>query len=112
VRPAHVTLAVVLQVRDERLQALLWQRAREPFLGAWSLPGGYLEPGETLEESIRRHLAVKVDVRELAHLEQLESLSDPGRNPCPPASIRPCRRTPAGSRSPVYLSSRSTTARS
>jgi hypothetical protein len=80
-RPAHVTLAVVLQVRDGRLQALLWQRAREPFLGAWSLPGGYLEPGETLEHSIRRHLAVKVDVRELAHLEQLETLSDPDRNP-------------------------------
>jgi ADP-ribose pyrophosphatase YjhB (NUDIX family) len=71
----------VLQVRGGRLQALLWQRAREPFLGAWSLPGGYLEPGETLEESIRRHLAVKVDVRELAHLEQLETLSNPGRNP-------------------------------
>ena len=80
-RPAHVTLAVVLQVRDGRLQVLLWQRAREPFLGAWSLPGGYLEPGETLEQSIRRHLAVKVDVRELAHLEQLETLSDPERNP-------------------------------
>jgi len=80
-RPAHVTLAVVLQVRGGRLQALLWQQAREPFLGAWSLPGGYLEAGETLEESIRRHLAVKVDVRELAHLEQLATLSDPGRNP-------------------------------
>src|SRR5947199_8654670 len=80
-RPAHVTLAVVLQVRDGRLQVLLWQRAREPFLGAWSLPGGYLETGERLEESIRRHLAVKVDVRELAHLEQLETLSDPNRNP-------------------------------
>jgi ADP-ribose pyrophosphatase YjhB (NUDIX family) len=71
----------VLQVREGRLQVLLWQRAREPFLGAWSLPGGYLEPGETLERSIRRHLAVKVDVRELAHLEQLETLSDPDRNP-------------------------------
>jgi 8-oxo-dGTP diphosphatase len=79
--PAHVTLAVVLQVRDGRLQVLLWQRAREPFLGAWSLPGGYLEPDETLEESIRRHLAVKVDVRDLAHLEQLATLSDPKRNP-------------------------------
>ena len=42
-------------------------------------PGGYLEPGETLEESIRRHLAAKVDVREVAHLEQLETLSDPDR---------------------------------
>jgi 8-oxo-dGTP diphosphatase len=71
----------VLQVRAGRLEALLWQRAREPFLGAWSLPGGYLERGETLEESIRRHLAAKVDVRELAHLEQLVTLSDPGRNP-------------------------------
>jgi ADP-ribose pyrophosphatase YjhB (NUDIX family) len=80
-RPAHVTLAVVLQVRDGRLQVLLWQRAREPFLDAWSLPGGYLEPGETLEASIRRHLAVKVDVRELAHLEQLATLSAPDRNP-------------------------------
>ena len=80
-RPAHVTLAVVLQVREGLLQVLLWQRAREPFLGAWALPGGYLEPGETLEESIRRHLAVKVDVRELAHLEQLETLSNPKRNP-------------------------------
>jgi ADP-ribose pyrophosphatase YjhB (NUDIX family) len=80
-RPAHVTLAVVLQVRDGQLQALLWQRAREPFLGAWSLPGGYLEPGETLADSIRRHLAAKVDVRELSHLEQLETRSDPARHP-------------------------------
>src|SRR5438094_8315157 len=79
--PAHVTLAVVLQVRGGRLQVLLWQRAREPFLGAWSLPGGYLEAGETLEQSIRKHLAAKVDVREVAHLEQLETLSDPDRDP-------------------------------
>ena len=71
----------MLQGREGRLQVLLWQRAREPFLGAWSLPGGYLEQDETLEESIRHHLAEKVDVRELAHLEQLATLSDPGRNP-------------------------------
>jgi 8-oxo-dGTP diphosphatase len=80
-RPFHVTLAVVFQVRDGRLQALLWQRAREPFAGDWSLPGGYLERGETLEESIRKHLAEKVDVQELSHLEQLETLSDPDRHP-------------------------------
>jgi ADP-ribose pyrophosphatase YjhB (NUDIX family) len=77
----HVTLAVVLQVRDGALQVLLWQRAKEPFAGDWALPGGYLDRGETLEQSIRRHLAQKVDVRELAHLEQLETRSDPDRNP-------------------------------
>lgn len=80
-RPAHEALAVVLQVRDGVLQVLLWRRARAPFLGTWSLPGGRLERTETLEESIRRHLAAKVDVRELAHLEQLATLSDPGRHP-------------------------------
>jgi ADP-ribose pyrophosphatase YjhB (NUDIX family) len=68
---------VVLQVRAGRLQVLLWQRARPPFEGRWALPGGTLEPGETLEGSIRRHLAVKVDVRELSHLEQLETRNDP-----------------------------------
>jgi ADP-ribose pyrophosphatase YjhB (NUDIX family) len=77
----HVTLAVVFQVRDGALQALMWQRARDPFAGRWALPGGYLEPGQTLEESIRHHLAAKVDVRELSHLEQLETRSDPARNP-------------------------------
>jgi ADP-ribose pyrophosphatase YjhB (NUDIX family) len=80
-RPAHVTLAVVFRVRSRRLQVLLWERALEPFAGRWALPGGYLESGETLEESIRRHLAAKVDVRELAHLEQLETRSEPDRSP-------------------------------
>ena len=80
-RPAHEVLAVVLQVRDGELRVLLWQRARDPFLGAWALPGGALEEGETLEASIRRHLAAKVDVREVSHLEQLQTLSDPGRHP-------------------------------
>ena len=78
---AHAVLAAVLQVREGCLQALLWQRAREPYAGAWALPGGTLEHDETLEESMRRHLAEKVDVRELSHLEQLETRSDPGRNP-------------------------------
>ena len=47
----------------------------EPFAGAWSLPGGYLEAGETLEQSIRRHLAVKVDVRELSRLEHKDTMA-------------------------------------
>jgi ADP-ribose pyrophosphatase YjhB (NUDIX family) len=80
-RPRHEALAVVLQVREGRLKVMLWERAREPFLGRWSLPGGYLDADETLERSIRRHLATKVDVRELAHLEQLETRSEPDRRP-------------------------------
>ena len=47
-----------------------------PYPGRWALPGGRLER-ETFERSIRRHLAAKVDVRELSHLEQLETRADP-----------------------------------
>lgn len=67
----------MLQVRDGVLQVLLWRRALAPFAGRWALPGGRLAPAETLEQSIRRHLAAKVDVRELSHLEQLETRADP-----------------------------------
>jgi ADP-ribose pyrophosphatase YjhB (NUDIX family) len=77
----HEVLAVVLQVREGELRALLWERARDPFSGFWALPGGALGADETLEQSIRRHLAAKVDVREVAHLEQLATLSDPARHP-------------------------------
>jgi ADP-ribose pyrophosphatase YjhB (NUDIX family) len=76
-----VTLAVVLQVRSGALEVLLWQRAKDPDSGRWALPGGYLEDGETLDDSLRGHLANKVDVRELSHLEQLGTWSDPDRYP-------------------------------
>jgi ADP-ribose pyrophosphatase YjhB (NUDIX family) len=71
----------VLQVRDGTLEVLLWQRAQVPDRGSWSLPGGVLLPDETLEASIRRQLEMKVDVRELSHLEQLETLSALDRTP-------------------------------
>jgi 8-oxo-dGTP diphosphatase len=78
--PLQETVAVVLQVREGQLQALLWRRARSPAAGRWALPGGRLDTSETLEASIRRHLAAKVDVRELSHLEQLETHFDPKTN--------------------------------
>lgn len=78
-------LTAVLQVRTgaggPRLEVLLWQRAREPAAGTWSLPGGRLGPEEDVEHSARRQLAEKVDVREVAHLEQLRVFSDPARTP-------------------------------
>ncbi len=93
----HEVLAVVFQVRHfsdtststngpartPELAVLLWQRALEPHHGAWALPGGQVRPDEDLPSSIRRQLAEKVDVRELAHLEQLAVFSAPNRVPGP-----------------------------
>lgn len=74
-------LAAVLSVRGDALHVLLWQRAIAPDAGAWALPGGDLGRTEHLNSSIRRQLAEKVDVRELSHLEQLDSRGRPDRVP-------------------------------
>jgi len=82
----HEVLAVVFQVGDATsrkptLNVLLWQRAMQPERGLWSLPGGRLRADEDLTTSVRRQLAEKVDLREIAHLEQLAVFSDPHRVP-------------------------------
>ena len=41
-------------IEDSR--ALLIRRGTEPLLGEWSIPGGTLELGETLEEGVAREL--------------------------------------------------------
>jgi ADP-ribose pyrophosphatase YjhB (NUDIX family) len=77
----HEVLAVVFQVRERRLHVLLWQRAQDPFDQRWALPGGPLGADERLGTSLGRHLAAKVDLTDVAHLEQLETRSDPDRDP-------------------------------
>ncbi|WP_133740735.1 NUDIX hydrolase [Actinorugispora endophytica] len=80
-KAAHEVLAVVFQIRQDRLCVLVWRRGRPPCEGLWALPGGRLGAAEGLGESIRRQLAQKVDVRDLSHLEQLETRGDPDRDP-------------------------------
>ncbi|MCW3469804.1 NUDIX hydrolase [Rhodococcus pyridinivorans] len=90
----HEVLIAVFQVRrfpdasgalreEPELGVLLWQRALDPQAGTWSLPGGQLRNDEDLTTSARRQLAEKVDVRKVAHLEQLSVFSDPDRVPGP-----------------------------
>lgn len=52
VRPTVGVGGVVL--RDGK--ALLIRRGKEPFRGRWSVPGGKLEPGETLEQGVVREI--------------------------------------------------------
>jgi ADP-ribose pyrophosphatase YjhB (NUDIX family) len=77
----HEVVAVVLSVRDGVLSVLLWRRARAPFARRWALPGGGVGPAERLRTAIGRHLAEKVDVHEVAHLEQLATHSNVRRDP-------------------------------
>jgi 8-oxo-dGTP diphosphatase len=60
---------------------MAWQRAELPEAGRWALPGGRLAEDELLGTALARKLAEKVDVHTVAHLEQLETRSDPRRDP-------------------------------
>lgn len=77
----HEALAVVLRIIDSRLCVLAWQRTRDPYTGRWALPSGPVAEGEMLGACVARNLAAKVDLDQIAHLEQLETRSDPGRDP-------------------------------
>lgn len=77
----HEALAVVLSVRDARLSVLMWRRAQPPYARRWALPGGSLAPDERLRESLQRHLATKVALRDIAYLEQLATHSATKRDP-------------------------------
>jgi len=73
--PAYPFLAVSIAVfRCEKV--LLATRARPPFLGAFSLPGGLVETGETLTEAALRELGEEVGVkaRVLAFNRHVESI--------------------------------------
>jgi 8-oxo-dGTP diphosphatase len=74
--PDHPSLAVSLAVfRAGRV--LLARRARPPFKGAFSLPGGLVENGETLEDAALRELReeVAVDARIVAFNQHVESIN-------------------------------------
>ena len=73
---APVVNAVVLRVTD-RLETLLWRRPD----GTWSLPGGFVREGESLDDATRRHLASKVGVTVVGHLEQLDTRASADTHP-------------------------------
>ena len=79
-RPAVTTDIVVFTLRNERLSVLLIRRARDPYAGYWALPGGFVEPDETLERGALRELQEETGLTQV-YLEQLYTFGEPQRDP-------------------------------
>ena len=78
--PARPILAVSAAVFRDGL-VLVARRAREPMLGRFSLPGGVVEAGETLEEAVARELREEVGIEAgvVAFNRHVEAIAHEGK---------------------------------
>lgn len=90
-RPSVTADVVVFKMRPQRsdnfrkepknhLSLLLIRRGEHPFKDCWALPGGFLSPGETIEECALREVTEETSVTP-ASLMSVGLFSKPGRDP-------------------------------
>lgn len=79
-QPGVTVDLVVFTVNKDTLNAMLVRRAEAPYSGYWSLPGGFIKTGESLEGAALRVLKEKTGVEDV-YIEQLYTFGETGRDP-------------------------------
>src|SRR5262245_43384114 len=79
-RPALSVDVVIFSLRQSALHVLLIRRAAPPFKGKWAIPGGFVNPDESLDEAARRELQEETDLSDV-YVEQLYTFGNPKRDP-------------------------------
>ena len=79
-RPLLTVDLVVFTVHEGTLKLLLIERGEPPFEGRWALPGGFVRPNESIDETARRELQEETGVHDI-YLEQLYTFGEPDRDP-------------------------------
>jgi ADP-ribose pyrophosphatase YjhB (NUDIX family) len=72
-------------------RALLIRRGSEPLRGQWSIPGGTLELGETLQQGVQRELLEEtgLEVRIVAFIEVFDRIYGETAQEAPGENLRP-----------------------
>jgi ADP-ribose pyrophosphatase YjhB (NUDIX family) len=65
---------------NKKLQVLLIQRSIEPQMGKWSLPGGFVEIDEEIEDNVKRKLREKTGISGNFYVEQLYTWGNVNRD--------------------------------
>ncbi len=79
-QPAVTVDLVIFTVDHNLLKVMLIKRAENPFADCWSIPGGFLKSGESLDGAAMRVLKEKAGV-ENVYVEQLYTFGEPKRDP-------------------------------
>ena len=78
-RPSVTADVAVFREGDAGWELLLIRRGGHPFLGKWALPGGFCEPGETVDAAAARELTEETNLTDLP-LTPVGFFSTPGRD--------------------------------
>ena len=79
-RPTVSVDVLVFSENLDNTKLLLIKRGREPFEGMWSLPGGFIEMDEELEDAAARELQEETQLTDV-ELEQMYTFGTIGRDP-------------------------------
>lgn len=79
-RPTVATDIAIIAKVNGKTCVLLIKRGHDPYKGMMALPGGFMEWGETCEQSATRELMEETGVSDVS-LELLGVFSKPGRDP-------------------------------
>ena len=81
-KPSLTADIIVFRRRQKptEIDVMLIRRKNPPFKDHWALPGGFSEPGETIEQTAARELEEETGVTGLT-LELVGIYSKPGRDP-------------------------------
>ncbi|MFT4755114.1 MAG: 8-oxo-dGTP diphosphatase [Salibacteraceae bacterium] len=66
--------------RDSGVSVLLIKRKYAPFKGKWAIPGGFVDPKESLDAAVERELLEETGMK-IDYIEQLHTFGKPNRDP-------------------------------